>query len=93
MFIMIPLRNSSFTIALLVCIALPAVLLSNPTRAAGGQLTGWQGIRDTVLLHAAGYDWIKWSLLAGLAAIGLCFTALFFAIRDTSKTYRDETHA
>ncbi len=82
---MTQLRNALFTLCLLACVVLPVVLLSNPTSSAGGQLTDIQGIRDTVLLHAASFDWIKWSLLAGLATIGLCFTALFFAIRDTRQ--------
>ncbi len=78
-----------FVLCLLVCIALPAVLLSNPTSSTSGQLTDWQGIRDKVLLHAASFDWIKWTLAIGLPALltvlGVCFAALFFAIRDTRQ--------
>ncbi len=78
-----------FTLCLLVCIALPAVLLPVPTGSAGGQLTDIQGISERVALLESGFDWIKWTLAIGLPALltvmGVCFTALFFAIRDTRQ--------
>ncbi len=78
-----------FTLCLLVCIALPAVLLPVPTSSAGGQLTDIQGISERVALLESGFDWIKWTLAIGLPALltvmGVCFTALFFAIRDTRQ--------
>ncbi len=78
-----------FILSLLFCIALPAVLLSNPTSSAGGQLRDIQGIRDKVLLLESGFDWLKWSFVFSLPALltvmGVCFTALFFAIRDTRQ--------
>ncbi len=36
------------------------------------------------------FDWLKWSLLAGFAAIGLCFTAVFFTIRDTKQDIKQD---
>ncbi len=38
----------------------------------------------------SGFAWLKWSLLAGFAAIGLCFTAVFFTIRDTKQDIKQD---
>ncbi len=37
----------------------------------------------------SGLEWLKWSLLTGLAAIGLCFTTVFFMIRDTKQDVKE----
>ncbi len=82
-----------FTFCLLACAALPAVLLSNPTSAAGGQLTDIQGIRDTVLIHAASFGWIKWTLAIGFPALfagllGLASLVFFLYTRIDSRIDR-----
>ncbi len=71
-----------FVLCLLVCIALPAVLLSNSTSAASGQLTDIQEISDRVLLLESGFDWLKWFIVICLPAL-LVLVTYFHS--DTGK--------
>ncbi len=86
-----------FTLCLLVCIALPAVLLSNPTSAAGGRLIDMQGIRDKVLILSSDYDSIKWNLAIGFPVlfaglIGLASLVFFLYARIDSRIDRMESN-
>ncbi len=83
-----------FTLCLLACAALPAVLLSNPTSAAGGQLTDWQGKIEKLEL---GFDWLKWNLAIGFPVlfaglIGLASLVFFLYTRIDSRIDRLEVN-
>ncbi len=67
-----------FILSLLVCIVLPAVLLSNPTSATGGQLRDIQGIRDKVLVLESGFDWLKFLGQSIFAFLALFAGFVFF---------------
>ncbi len=71
-----------FILCLLVCIALPAALLSNTASSASGQLTDIQEISDRVLLLESGFDWLKWFIVACLPAL-LVLVTYFHS--DTGK--------
>ncbi len=75
-----------FMIALLACVALPAVLLSNPTLgtketredlpAQAGALRPLQEFRQDIRELRIGHDWIKWIMGIGFTVMGVCLTAL-----------------
>ncbi len=82
-----------FTFCLLACAALPAVLLSNPTSSAGGQLTDWQGKIEKLEL---GFDWLKWNLAIGFPVlfaglIGLASLVFFLFTRIDSRIDKMES--
>ncbi len=65
-----------------------SVMDTQETKEAG--ITPLQSMQVKIEKLELSFDWLKWSLLAGFAAIGLCFTAVFFTIRDTKQDLKQD---